>query len=141
MPNSEPESTAPIRPGLTPIAAAMRSVAAWVVPGAGHWLRGHRKRALFYLVVVAVTLACGVYLDGRISANSPGQPLAGLATIGSMGAGLAYVTLRLLGYQGDLLSQSYEYGTAFLITAGVMNWLLVLDTWDIATGRKEQGGV
>ncbi len=99
---------------------------------------GHRRRALFYFVIVAVTLACGVYLDGRISSNSPGQPLAGLATLGSMGAGLGYFVLRLLGYQGDLLAQSYEYGTAFIITAGVMNWLLVLDVWDIATGRKKE---
>jgi hypothetical protein len=54
-----------------------------------------------------------------------------------MGMGLAYFVLRfLVGYEGDLVAAGYEYGTAFLLTAGLMNWLLVLDCWDIAVGRK-----
>lgn len=122
---------------LTLARAVLHSLAAWTVPGAGHWLLGRRKRALFYLGVVAVAFACGVLLHGRIASIAPGQPLAGLATLGTMGAGVSYFVLRLTGYHGDLLAQSYEYGTAFLITAGVMNWLLVLDAWDISMGRKE----
>lgn len=122
---------------LTIVRALLHSLAAWTLPGAGHWLLGRRKRALFYLAVVVVALVCGVLLHGRIASNAPGQPLAGLATLGTMGVGIGYFVLRLAGYHGDLLAQSYEYGTAFLITAGVMNWLLVLDAWDISMGRKE----
>ena len=35
------------------------------------------------------------------------------------------------------MAAGYEYGTAFLLTAGLMNLLLVLDAWDIARGKKE----
>jgi len=37
---------------------------------------------------------------------------------------------------GTILSPTYEYGCAYLLTAGLMNLLLVLDAWDIATGKK-----
>ena len=43
----------------------------------------------------------------------------------------------LAGYDGDPIGAGYEYGTVFLLTAGLMNLLLVLDAWDIATGKKE----
>ena len=52
--------------------------------------------------------------------------------------GVPYFVLRyVLHYQGDVISAGYEYGTAFLLTAGLMNLLLVLDAWDIALGKKE----
>jgi len=31
---------------------------------------------------------------------------------------------------------TYEYGNAFLIVAGLLNMLVVVDAWDIALGRK-----
>ena len=120
---------------LTP--ALVRAAVAWLIPGAGHWHLKKRRRGVFYLLVVLVCVACGVVLQGRIESPIPGQPLGTLATLGTMGSGVIYWTLKLGGYRGDLLAQSYEYGTAFLITAGVMNWLLVLDVWDIALGRKD----
>jgi hypothetical protein len=33
-------------------------------------------------------------------------------------------------------SPNNEYGTTFLLTAGLMNLLLILDAWDVARGRK-----
>ncbi|MEA2417778.1 MAG: hypothetical protein QOI58_4435, partial [Thermoanaerobaculia bacterium] len=38
---------------------------------------------------------------------------------------------------GDVTSITFEHGTAFTITAGLMNLLLVVDAFDIAQGRKE----
>jgi hypothetical protein len=32
---------------------------------------------------------------------------------------------------------TYEYGSTFLLTAGLMNLLLILDAFDIASGRKD----
>ena len=50
---------------------------------------------------------------------------------------IVYFVLRyLLGYHGDLVSPGFEYGSAFILTAGLMNLLLVLDAWDHARGRK-----
>jgi hypothetical protein len=112
--------------------------AALVLPGAGHLVLGRRGRALLFFVLVAVSLVCGVLLHGKLFEPVEGQPLTYLGTFGAMGMGLAYFVLRFaLGYEGVVEAAGYEYGTAFLVTAGLMNLLLVLDVWDIARGGKE----
>lgn len=111
---------------------------AWLVPGAGHFLLGRRGRGVAFFLLVLVAVVTGFLLHGNLYRALPDQPLTILATLGSMGMGAPYFFLRFyLGYQGDLTSVGYEYGTAFLLTAGLMNLLLVLDAWDIARGRKE----
>lgn len=111
---------------------------AWLVPGAGHFLLGRRGRGVAFLLLVLAAVVTGFLLNGNLYRVLPDQPLTILATLGSMGMGAPYFFLRLyLGYQGDLTSVGYEYGTAFLLTAGLMNLLLVMDAWDIARGRKE----
>jgi hypothetical protein len=114
------------------------AVVAWLVPGAGHWYLGRRGRALAFLGLVAASLALGVALHGNLYRPLPGQPLTYLATLGCMGMGLPYFLLRYLaGYAGEVIAPGYEYGTAFILTAGLMNLLLVLDAWDIALGKKD----
>ena len=137
-----PARNAQITDSAAPAGAAgnahLAAVLAWIVPGAGHFLLGRRRRALVYAAIIGVNLFVGQALSGNLDRVVPGQPLSVLATLGSMGSGALYFLLRYAaGYQGDLLAQSYEYGTAFLRTAGLMNWLLVLDAWDIARGKKE----
>jgi len=86
---------------------------------------------------VAVAIVAGAQLDGNLYRVEAGRPLSVLGTFAAFGAGLPYVVLRfLLDYTGDIVAAGYEYGTAFLLTAGLMNWLLVLDCWDIGLGRK-----
>lgn len=114
------------------------AVVAWLVPGAGHWYLGRRGRGLAFLGLVAASLALGLALDGNLYRPLPGQPLTYLATLGCMGMGLPYFLLRyLVGYGGEVIAPGYEYGTAFVLTAGLMNLLLVLDAWDIALGKKD----
>lgn len=111
---------------------------AWLVPGAGHFLLGRRGRGVAFFILVLTAVVTGFLLMGNLYRVLPDQPLTILATLGSMGMGAPYFFLRFyLGYQGDLTSVGYEYGTAFLLTAGLMNLLLVMDAWDIARGRKE----
>ena len=113
-------------------------VVAWLVPGAGHFVLGRRGRGVSFFLLVLVAVVTGFLLNGNLYRVLPDQPLTMLATLGSMGMGVPYFFLRFyLGYQGDLTSIGYEYGTAFLLTAGLMNLLLVMDVWDIARGRKE----
>ncbi|MEE8278673.1 MAG: DUF6677 family protein [Thermoanaerobaculia bacterium] len=113
-------------------------LASWVVPGAGHLLLGRRDRAVVFFLLILVSLLIGCLLDGNLHRMLPDQPLTVLATLGSMGMGAPYFILRyLVGYQGEVVSAGYEYGTAFILTAGLMNLLLILDVWDILRGRKE----
>lgn len=116
----------------------LAAILAWLVPGAGHFYLGRRGRALAFLAVVAAALLIGCALDGRLWRVMPNQPLSVLATLGSMGMGIVYFVLRYAtGYEGNILAQSFEYGSAFVLTAGLMNLLLVLDAWDIAHGKKD----
>jgi hypothetical protein len=117
---------------------AVAVVLAWLIPGLGHVYLKRWMRGLFFLLLVLVSLAVGCALQGNLYRVLPNQPLTILATLGSMGMGLPYFFLRyFLHYEGDVVGAGYEYGTAFLLTAGLMNLLLVMDAWDIARGRKE----
>lgn len=122
-----------------PVANAhLAAILAWLLPGAGHFYLGRRARALAFAAVVLVSLVVGCALQGRLWQVIANQPLSILATLGSMGMGAPYFVLRyLLRYEGVITEQSFEYGSAFILTAGLMNLLLVLDAWDIARGKKE----
>jgi hypothetical protein len=112
---------------------------AWLIPGAGHAFLGRWGRALLFLVLILTFAVLGCTLDGRLYAFDSAQRLLHyVAAVGAFGLGLPYLVLHhAMGYQGAPASATYEYGTAFLITASLLNWLLVLDAWDIARGLKE----
>ena len=112
-------------------------LAAWLVPGSGHLMLGRRRRGVLFFVIVLAAIAVGCLLEGNLYRVLPNQPLTILATLGSMGMGTPYFILRFIfGYQGNIVAAGYEYGSAFLLTAGLMNLLLILDAWDIVRGRK-----
>jgi hypothetical protein len=117
-------------------AAAM--VLAWLVPGLGHYYLGRRKTAVAFALIVAVTFLLGLSFQGRLYTVEEGQPLTILATFAVYGAGLLNVVARAVSENpgGTILSPTYEYGCAYLLTAGLMNLLLVLDAHDLATGKK-----
>jgi hypothetical protein len=111
---------------------------AWLIPGLGHVYVKHWRRGLAFFVLVIASIAIGCALLGNLAHPVANQPISILATLGTIGMGLPYVLLRsAIGYAGDLMAPTYEYGSAFLVTAGLMNWLLVLDAWDISRGKKE----
>lgn len=112
-------------------------LSAWLVPGSGHWWIGRKRRAVAFAALIIASLVVGCLLHGNLHRIIPNQPLTLLATLGSMGMGAPYFVLRFfLGYHGDLVAPGYEYGSAFILTAGLMNLLLVLDAWDLARNRK-----
>ena len=124
-----------VRAQRSPWAASLLAV---VFPGLGHLYLGRRPRAALFAVLVLAAAALGVILHGNLWTPVPGRPLTWLATIGTMGMGAPYFLLLFgLRYAGDITAPGFEYGTAFLLGAGLVNLLLVLDAWDIATGRKE----
>ncbi|HMF07900.1 MAG TPA: DUF6677 family protein [Thermoanaerobaculia bacterium] len=111
---------------------------AWVFPGLGHYYLGRRGRALLYAALVTLMFLFGLSFQGRLYSPEEGAPLTLLATFAVFGSGLLNIAGRLLveNPRGVILAVTYEYGCAFLLTAGLMNLLLVLDVYDIAVGRK-----
>jgi hypothetical protein len=112
---------------------------AWVFPGLGHFYLGRRRTAALFALIVSLCFVLGLSFEGRLYTIESGQPLTILATFAVSGAGLWNVAARLFSNNpgGTVLAPTYEYGCAFLLTAGLMNLLLMLDAWDIATGRKK----
>ena len=143
-------------PSVSPI---LPCVLAWLVPGLGHAYLGKRGRATAFFLVVLATFALGLLSGGTVSLIDPQQPLSYLATFDNVALGpvevigrlatIGSLTYRLPPEEGDprrmaLMTRlrervrhpTYEYGNTFLLTAGLMNLLLILDAFDIASGRK-----
>ena len=106
------------------------------MPGLGHLWLGRRK-GLIFLGVLPAMFALGLFLEGRIFPVEISQPLVALAAIANMGIGLPYIIARMMGYgAGNVIAVTYEYGNTFLIVAGLLNTLVVIDAFDISMGRK-----
>jgi hypothetical protein len=114
-------------------------ILALAVPGAGHFYLGRRNVAIAYFCIVVFMFAVGISIDGDLYtlATSGGGSLKMLASFASMGTGLLYILALAMHVSGSVISATYEYGSTFTLTAGLMNLLLVLDCWDIANGRKQ----
>jgi hypothetical protein len=110
---------------------------AWLVPGGGHLWLGRRQKGLIFLVALPAMFLLGLWLEGRLFPFDVTQPLVALAAFADVGIGLPYVMAKLAGAgEGRVVALTYEYGNAFLIVAGLLNMLVVLDAFDIVLGRK-----
>ncbi len=111
--------------------------AAWAVPGLGHLLLGRWRKGVVFVVALPVMFFLGLIIQGRLFPFDPSQPLVALAAIADIGIGLVYFLASPLGYgAGKVTAVSYEYGNAYLIVAGLLNLLVILDAYDVALGRK-----
>jgi hypothetical protein len=112
-------------------------VAAWAVPGAGHLWLGRRSKGLIFLAALPLMFAIGLAIQGRLFPFAMSDPLVGLAALADLGIGVPYFVATALGLGGGkVLAVTYEYGNAYLIVAGLLNLLVVIDAYDIALGRK-----
>jgi hypothetical protein len=118
-------------------ALVLLCVAAWAIPGAGHLWLGRRNKGLVFLVALPAMFAFGLALRGRLFPFDLADPLVCLAALAELGIGLTDFVVSGLGFgAGEVRAVTYEYGNAFLIVAGLLNLLVVIDAYDVALGRK-----
>ncbi|HEX5108926.1 MAG TPA: DUF6677 family protein [Vicinamibacterales bacterium] len=123
------------RPDFTRIALIL--AAAWALPGAGHLWLGRRQKGLIFLVTLLLMFVFGLWLEGRLFPFELKQPLVALMALADLGLGLPYLITRALGAGGGrVVAVTYEYGNTFMIVAGLLNVLVMLDAVDVAEGRK-----
>lgn len=130
----------------TPAKAWLMGAAAWLVPGLGHVLQGKWARALILGGAVWACFILGFLMGGhlfRFSSSEPGvSSLLQIAPmIGDLGTGLLYISCWVLGTGFSQTPEqaalaTFEYGWTFLLVAGLLNYLSMLDAFDIAAGRK-----
>ena len=113
------------------------SIAALLVPGAGHLWQGRAQKGVVFLITIPLMFALGLWLHGRLFPFELAQPLVALAAFASVGNGVPYLVATMLGLgNGIVTAATYEYGNTFIIVAGLLNMLVALDAYDIALGRK-----
>ena len=125
------------RGAVEPGTLVLLCLAPWLVPGAGHIWMGRRQKGVVFLLALPAMFAIGLLLHGRVFPFEFSEPLVGLAAIANVLAGAAWVLTRVLdGGSGMVTAVTYEYGNCFLIVSGLLNFLVILDAYDIALGRK-----
>src|SRR5262245_26589018 len=108
-----------------------------LVPGAGHALIGFpRKAAIFFVLLIFMT-AAGLAFGGRLFPFETSEPLVFLAAVAEWSGLIPRVVVGMAGLgQGDVVRATYDYGNTFLISAGLLNLLVMLDAFDRALAER-----
>ena len=118
--------------------AVLAPAIGWLIPGAGHMIQKRWIRGLLILISVATLFLLGLAMQGRIYKANGGDILDILGFIGDVGAGGLYIiTLALDWGQGAIAFATADYGTKFMIVAGLLNFIAVADAYHIAIGKKQ----
>jgi hypothetical protein len=112
-------------------------LAGWLVPGLGHVVQKKYARGAAFFICITGMTGLGLLMSGRIYPFQTENPLTILAFFADVGNGLIYFVSRItsLGL-GDLKASTFEFGTAYIAGAGLLNYLVAIDAWDIAAGKK-----
>ena len=115
---------------------------AWIVPGGGHMLLNRPARGALILASVAAMYLLGLMMQGALFSPQRGDLLTMViycgGFLGNLMSGILYFITVWLGYaQEDVAGHVHDYGTKFLVGAGLLNVLGMVDVFEIATGRKD----
>ncbi len=123
----------------------------------GHFLLKRPKHGLIFMVSIICVFLWGLHLGAKLYQYEPQQPLTFFAMVAQAGMGLPYFAVRVLANYsrlhtdsafysfaesfrfgtGNLENVTFEYGNTFAIVAGLLNFLVILNAYDIASGRKK----
>jgi hypothetical protein len=137
MANSTTEKTrvTPAQPAN--MMAVLAPAVGWLIPGAGHMIQRRWIRGLLLLVSIATLFVLGLAMQGRIYKANGGDILDILGFIGDVGAGGLYIVTMAMDWgQGAIAFATADYGTKFMIVAGLLNFIAVADAYHIAIGKK-----
>ncbi len=117
--------------------AALAPVIGWLIPGAGHLMQKRWGRGVLIMASIATMFALGLLMGGRIYKPNGGDILDILGFIGDVGAGGMYIATQVMDIGHNIVPHATaDYGTKFLIAAGLLNFMSVADAYHIAIGKK-----
>ena len=109
----------------------------WLVPGLGHIVQKKFARGFTFLACILGMTAMGLLMSGRIYPFQTENPLTILAFFADIGNGLFYGLARYLSWgPGQLERATFEFGTAYIAGAGLLNFLVALDAYDLGVGKR-----
>jgi hypothetical protein len=115
---------------------------AWLIPGGGHFLLKRAGRGAILAGCVLVMFLLGLMMRGAMFQWQTGDVLTTVIYCGGFLAdlmsGVLFLLARAFGYdQVDVAGHVHDYGAKFLVAAGLLNILAMVDAYEIATGRKD----
>ena len=129
---NKPAAVAPAQQGFI----FLPLIAGWLVPGAGHFLLRKWWRGTLLAISIICMFALGLAMQGRLYANAH-DILEMLGLLGDLGSGLLYIVSRAMGLGGDSIQLTVaDWGTRFIVVAGLLNIIAAVDAHNLRTGRK-----
>ncbi|HEX6467183.1 MAG TPA: DUF6677 family protein [Terriglobales bacterium] len=133
----KPQRVTDAAPPLS-VMAILAPALGWLIPGAGHLIQRRWVRGLLLMASVAIMFVLGVLMDGKVYSYNTGDLLDILGFVGDLGGGALYiVTLAMDWGKGAIQLASADYGTKYIIVAGLLNIISAVDAYDIAIGKKQ----
>lgn len=134
---SSPAAIGPVRsPVLTVLIA-------WLIPGGGHFFLGKRTRGLIIFATVLLSFIVGVLLRGPFFTTADASDMLSRliaygGLLGDVASGLLYFVAVFMGYApADRAGHDADYGSKFLVAAGLINLLAMIDAFEIAKREKD----
>jgi hypothetical protein len=119
------------------IKAITSLILGWIIPGMGHFFLKKYWRAIIFFVCITLMFSLGLYMEGKVYSFQTENPLTILGFFSDLGIGLYYFLAKIFSFGlGNLKSITFEFGTAYIAGAGLLNFLAALDALDIASGKK-----
>ena len=117
--------------------ATIAPIAGWFLPGLGHFIQHRYIRGLLLMLAVFVMFFAGLGMQGKVYQFNTGDLLDILGFIGDVGAGLLYFLARSMDWGvGNIHRAVADYGTKYIVVAGLLNVIAAVDAYHIAIGKK-----
>ena len=138
MANSTTEKSKAVPAQNISAMAVLAPAVGWLIPGAGHMIQKRWIRGILLFVSIVALFLLGLAMQGRIYKANGGDILDILGFIGDVGAGGLYLlSLAMDWRQGAIAFATADYGTKFMIVAGLLNFIAIADAYHIAIGKKQ----
>ena len=111
-------------------------LAGWFLPGAGHFIQRKWIRGTLLLLAIGSMFVLGIAMQGKLYTSAQ-SILDMLGFAGDLGSGLFYLISRQMGLGADSVQiTTADYGTRFIVVAGLLNVIAAVDAHNLRTGRK-----
>lgn len=117
--------------------AVLAPALGWLIPGLGHLIQKRWIRGVLLMVSIVTMFALGLAMEGKIYQPNTGDLLDILGFVGDLGAGGLYIAGRMFDWGHAAITQATaDYGTKYIVVAGLLNVMSVVDAYHIAIGKK-----
>jgi hypothetical protein len=136
-PTTKNEAVAAKAPPPVTAMSVLAPAVGWLIPGAGHLIQKRWIRGLLLMGSIVIMFVIGLMLEGHVYQPNGGDILDILGFVGDVGAGGLYILSQAMNWGHNAISHATaDYGTKYLIVAGLLNFISVADAYHIAIGKK-----